>query len=216
MDTPYTPPAVPPTTPPKTSGLAITSLVLGCLSLLGSCITGIPAVIFGHVALSKIKKSGDAIGGRGIAIAGLVLGYLFSAFAIIYAGLAVPTAMKALDKANEVTVINNVRSVKASLDVYASSNSGSYPALLSDLVPTIISDQASLDQITQVNLGGGKFGTLNYLPGYTQRSPSDSIILYSPETKSGSIIVGRVDSSVMRQKAAAAKADLAKQGISLR
>ena len=57
-----------------TNGLAVASLILGILWLcwLGSVL----AVIFGHVALSQIKKSGNTQGGKGLAIAGLVLGYL--------------------------------------------------------------------------------------------------------------------------------------------
>lgn len=60
--------------PPKTNGLAVTSMILGILWVcwLGSIL----AVIFGHVALSQIKKSNGTQQGRGFAIAGLVLGYL--------------------------------------------------------------------------------------------------------------------------------------------
>jgi hypothetical protein len=49
-------------------------MVLGIVWLgwLGSIL----AVIFGHVALSQIKRSYGALGGRGMAIAGLVLGYI--------------------------------------------------------------------------------------------------------------------------------------------
>ena len=39
-------------------------------------IGSILAIVFGHVALSQIKKSGGTQGGRGMAIAGLVLGYI--------------------------------------------------------------------------------------------------------------------------------------------
>lgn len=50
-----------------TNGMAIASFVCAFLcSLL--------AVIFGHIALSQIGKTGQ--GGRGLAIAGLVLGYI--------------------------------------------------------------------------------------------------------------------------------------------
>ena len=50
-----------------TNSMAVASLVCGFLcSLL--------AVIFGHIALSQISRSGE--GGRGLAIAGLVLGYI--------------------------------------------------------------------------------------------------------------------------------------------
>lgn len=57
---------------------AIASLVLGL------CATAIFAVIAGHVALSQIKRTGER--GTGLAIAGLVLGYLELLF---YVGLIV-------------------------------------------------------------------------------------------------------------------------------
>jgi hypothetical protein len=57
-----------------TNGLAVASMILGILWI---CYIGsVLAIIFGHVALSQIKKSGDTQGGKGMAIAGLVLGYL--------------------------------------------------------------------------------------------------------------------------------------------
>ncbi|MEO8205312.1 MAG: DUF4190 domain-containing protein [Chthoniobacterales bacterium] len=60
----------------KTSGLAITSLVLGILSFMCYGFTGIVAVICGHIAWGKIKRSEGAEKGSGMAIAGLVLGYI--------------------------------------------------------------------------------------------------------------------------------------------
>ncbi len=56
-----------------TNGMAIASLVAGFLWLgwLGS----FAAVVFGHVALSQIDQSQGRQGGRGMAIAGLALGY---------------------------------------------------------------------------------------------------------------------------------------------
>jgi hypothetical protein len=51
--------------------------VLAVFSFLcGSIFTAIPAVICGHVARSRIRKSGGALGGMGIATAGLILGYI--------------------------------------------------------------------------------------------------------------------------------------------
>lgn len=63
--------------PTTTSGLAITSLVCGIIGLI-SCfiLLGIPAVICGHMALSQIANSRSLVVGRGMAIAGLVCGYL--------------------------------------------------------------------------------------------------------------------------------------------
>ena len=63
-----------------TSGLAIASLVLGIMWLfwLGSIL----AVIFGHIALSQIKKD-SSISGRGMAIAGVTLGWIGVAVLLI-------------------------------------------------------------------------------------------------------------------------------------
>jgi hypothetical protein len=55
-----------------TNGLAIASLVLGCLFCL--LVTGILAVIFGNLALAQIARSPQQ--GRGLAIAGIVLGWI--------------------------------------------------------------------------------------------------------------------------------------------
>ncbi len=42
----------------------------------GWLVTAIPAVICGHIARSKIRKSSGALGGKGVATAGLILGYI--------------------------------------------------------------------------------------------------------------------------------------------
>src|SRR5436189_4795286 len=66
-----------PQTVPRTPPVAIWSLILAVLSFFcGWLFTAIPAVICGHIARAKIRKSGGALGGKGIATAGLILGYL--------------------------------------------------------------------------------------------------------------------------------------------
>jgi pyruvate/2-oxoglutarate dehydrogenase complex dihydrolipoamide acyltransferase (E2) component len=73
---PPPPPPVIPTAPP-TAPSALWSLILGILSFLcGGFITAIPAIICGHVGRSAIRKSGGALGGGGMAMAGLILGYV--------------------------------------------------------------------------------------------------------------------------------------------
>ena len=68
-----------PGNPVQNSGLAIASMVCGIAGYL-TCyfvgILGIPAVICGHMALSRINSSPVPLAGRGMAIAGLILGYL--------------------------------------------------------------------------------------------------------------------------------------------
>jgi threonine/homoserine/homoserine lactone efflux protein len=76
-ETPPPPRPAVPQTVPHTPPVAIWSLILAVLSFTcGWLFTAIPAVICGHIARAKIRKSGGALGGRGIATAGLILGYI--------------------------------------------------------------------------------------------------------------------------------------------
>lgn len=68
----------------RTNGFAVGALVCGIVPFFG----GIPAVILGHVARGQIKRTGER--GDGVAIAGMVLGYLWLALwvLIILVGVA--------------------------------------------------------------------------------------------------------------------------------
>src|SRR6266480_1825381 len=69
---------------PSTAPTAIWSLVLAVVSFVGGWLfTAIPAVICGHIARSKIRKSGGALGGKGIATAGLIVGYIAIAVGVM-------------------------------------------------------------------------------------------------------------------------------------
>jgi hypothetical protein len=59
----------------QTSGLAVASLVTG-LFFWCWVIPGIVAIVLGHLALESIEDSGGAKTGRGMAIAGIVLGWV--------------------------------------------------------------------------------------------------------------------------------------------
>lgn len=59
--------------------LAIWSLVLGVFAVIPcGCgpITGIPAIICGHMARARIKLEQDKLSGAGMALAGLIMGYV--------------------------------------------------------------------------------------------------------------------------------------------
>jgi uncharacterized protein DUF4190 len=60
---------------PRTNGFSIAALVLGLTSFC-TIVTGILAVIFGNVALGRIAGSHGREKGRGMAIAGVVLGWV--------------------------------------------------------------------------------------------------------------------------------------------
>jgi hypothetical protein len=72
---------------PATNGLAIGSLVTGVLWMggLGSFL----AVVLGHLALRQIGRADGRQAGRGVAIAGLTLGYLGLIVPLLFALFAV-------------------------------------------------------------------------------------------------------------------------------
>ena len=111
------PPSFPTTPlPPKNCGLAIWSLVLGILGL--TCfwlIAAIPAVICGHVAYSRIRRSAGALTGEGLALGGMITGYIGIAFSIflipLMAAIAIPNFVKARTTAQMNACINNLRQI---------------------------------------------------------------------------------------------------------
>jgi uncharacterized membrane protein len=58
----------------RTNALAITSLCCGIAQLIFGIFSGIPAIIFGHIARRQIRETGEQ--GNGMATAGIVLGWV--------------------------------------------------------------------------------------------------------------------------------------------
>jgi len=106
----------------KRKGLAISSLTLGIPSLfLCSILTGIPAVICGHLALGRTKRSPSQYGGAGMAIAGLVMGYL----SIVLLLVSVPLVLlPILAQLKERQCRSNLNVIATAFQNYALDNSG--------------------------------------------------------------------------------------------
>ena len=99
-----------------TDGKATTSMVLGILSL--ACfgiLAGIPAIIFGHKARTNIRNSMGRLKGDGMALAGIIMGYISVAYTcfmlIIIAAIAIPNLLRARISANESSAASAVRTV---------------------------------------------------------------------------------------------------------
>jgi len=65
-----------------TNGLAVAALVCGLAQILLGILTGIPAVILGHIARRQIRQTGQQ--GAGIALAGLILGYVGIVLTVLF------------------------------------------------------------------------------------------------------------------------------------
>jgi type IV pilus assembly protein PilA len=103
----------------QTSGKAIASLICGIFFFVLP--SSIVAVILGHLSLSEIKRGAGRLGGRGMAITGLVLGYVGLSFLpiLIIAAIAIPNLLRAKMAANEASAVGSLRSYSYAMVTYA-------------------------------------------------------------------------------------------------
>ena len=131
-----------PAASPKT-GLSITSLVLGVLSLLGCLfITGIPAIITGHVAYGRAKKNPQNFGGAPLALTGLILGYVGTFLVTIIAILAallLPALAKAKGRAQTIQCVNNMKQVGLAARIWSNDHNEVFPPDLLSMSNELVS-----------------------------------------------------------------------------
>lgn len=189
MDT--TEPTLPPTEP-RTDGKAVGSLVCGILSLACfSILTGIPAVILGHVSRSAIRNSMGRLKGEGMALAGLIMGYISIAFIpilLIIAAIAIPGLLRARQVANESEAVESLRAINTAEARYLSS-SGAYGEM-DDLVQAGLLDpsfeRVKAGYTLEIEAGGDGY-TARAIPAtsntgrYGFYSTTDAVIHYSDE-----------------------------------
>jgi hypothetical protein len=81
---------------------------------------GIPAIITGHMALSRIKKSGGTLQGHGKAVAGLVMGYVFTVLigVIVVSAAGFAAANAAIVKARKLTAQSSAVAIESAVKNY--------------------------------------------------------------------------------------------------
>jgi hypothetical protein len=124
--------------PPKNSALAIVSLVCGVLFFFWP-ITALAAVVLGHVALSEIKKSAGRLAGQGLAVAGLVTGYIGMALGALFLTafvIGIRSALRQNVPANETSAVVTMQQFNQALAAYKDKcPSEGYPAALARMGP---------------------------------------------------------------------------------
>jgi len=149
----------------ESCGIAITSLVCGVLSIV--CfgpIAAIPAIICGHIALTRIKRAQGTIGGAGLAIAGFTLGYVGLAISLfimlpMVIAIVLPNFMMARNKAYQHSCEVNMKVIERSIEGYQI-DKGNLPADLDSLSPDYI-------KTTPVDPWGNEFIYTKTADGYT-------------------------------------------------
>jgi type II secretion system protein G len=122
----------------RTVGVAVASLVLGILGfvLLGP-LGAIPAVICGHIAKSKIKRDPEHLTGDGMALAGLIMGYVQIGLMVVMvplmAAIAIPSFVKARSQAQVHSTRATIAALSTAVDLYEV-DTGRHPSSLASLV----------------------------------------------------------------------------------
>jgi len=187
---PLQPPAY--AVPVESSGKALGSLICGILFFFFPA--AVVAVVLGHLALSDINKAAGRLTGRGMAVAGLVLGYsgvLFIPFILIIAAIAIPNLLRARMAANEALAVESLRVINAANATYQNTyGNGFAPSL--DALGGEAGSAASCDHALLLEEGlaaGEKRGyTFLYSPAPVQDGSHPAL---SPEAaKNGCTVPG--------------------------
>jgi len=182
----------PPVAPPQSNGLAIASLIVGivsfCIPLLGS----LAAIVLGIVGLTRTKD--PRVGGKGMAITGIVLGALSIVITPCFVSIMLPSLSRARETANRVKCASNMKQIGTALLLYANANSGVYPPDLVTLMnttpglsPAMMTCPSSMDTPAPnaATLNAGGHLSYIYLPTPSLRamsSPAGTVVLYEPMT----------------------------------
>ncbi|WP_051946901.1 DUF4190 domain-containing protein [Verrucomicrobium sp. BvORR106] len=183
-----------------TNGMAIAALVMGIVSIFtfGLCgIGSIVTIILGHMALTRVRQSGGSLGGKGMAVAGLVMGYASIALAIIgiLASLALPTFTRIQERGNVTKSISNVRQLNTACRIYASDHNGKLPSDLQELVTSSVLDQDHFDKLLRCPLSTEYPGYDYFGAGVEDSAPGETVIFLSKADVRGKRIVGQLDGS---------------------
>ena len=172
------------------AGSAIASMVLGILSLVTCFFTGVPAIICGHMARGKIRRTGGVYSGDGLAVTGLIFGYVTSAIGIVVVVLAVagvhlplPQMMQGFGKERQVR--SEAAELSRALKRCASAHASKFPPNLDALVQEHYLDKARLEQLQRTDLGDSWKGPpgWNYMAaGQVDTDAGDAPLLISHES----------------------------------
>jgi Protein of unknown function (DUF1559)/Domain of unknown function (DUF4190) len=108
---------------------AVASLALGVLFFF-SCLSNIPAIVLGHSALRDINGSGGRLRGRGMATAGIVLGWTGCLFTLI--ALSFSAYNHAREDGRRAWCANNLKQFGLAMNNYHQSNECLPPAAITD------------------------------------------------------------------------------------
>ena len=173
--------------PPKTSGMAITSLVLGACGFCLGILTALPSLILGIISLGKINNSNGQLKGRGLAIGGIVIASVAMVLQLItMVAIMLPALAQVRFAAQKLQCASNLSSLGWGMNVYINDFDEKYPT--PENWCDLLVQYVDFEENPFVCPGGKRnsdMGRSHYAinPKATPNSPPDMVLLF--ETTGG-------------------------------
>jgi prepilin-type processing-associated H-X9-DG protein len=166
--------------PPGGSGMAITSLVIGILSLFTCGFIAPIGLILGIVAMNKSKKNNGS--GWGLALAGTIVSGCALLLLPIYAAMLLPALAKAKQRAQTIQCVNNEKQLAVAIRIYASDHNDRFPpaATWCDAIKPSLGSSDTVFHCSTGNMRDGSTYAFNSkLDGKeTSKVPGDTVMIF--------------------------------------
>jgi len=179
-------------------GMAIASLVIAIISLItcgGACVGPIAAIILGIIAINRANREPGSFGGKGLAIAGVIIS-IGSIGAGVIAALAVPNMIKSKQMADEMSALSTLKTIETAEATYQlTAGKGKFADLRT------LADQGLVDSGLGMGLRGGYRFTAAPMIGPNQTAMYDAfaVPLTSGRFGTGSRSFGTNETNVIYQ-----------------
>ncbi len=160
--------------PPRSSGMALTSMILGILALVVvlpsiclpplavlSFVLAIVGLVLGILALRAIARSNGESVGRGLAMTGIITSAIAEGVSLLLIVFIVTMAGSLVTAMRDMTTVASGRTLFSAFEQYSMDNVGSFPSVhtwRSDIeVPASISEQQLKSWVMNEHLQGMRF-----------------------------------------------------------
>jgi hypothetical protein len=182
----------------KRQGMAITSLVLGIVSVM--CLglfAGLPAIILGHTAHRRTRNAPNQYAGGGMATAGFLLGYasiVTTLIGVLLISRSMPPLAQAKSQAQRIGCFNNMKQIGLAFRVWATDHQDQFPFNVStNQSGTVQLGEAGVENSVRIfQTLANELGSPRILicPGDPTKRPATSFAALQPENVSYEVETG--------------------------
>jgi prepilin-type processing-associated H-X9-DG protein len=186
---------------PPSAGMAVTSLVLSLVGLVLCPLTSLPGLIVGIVALVRANETPPRASGKGMAIAGIVVGGLGLLGALITIPLMIaillPAMAVARDAAMDLKSMENVREMTQGMLVLASSHDDEFPGADEDWQQVLITGAGVTPGVFESPSTDGLGADYFFVPVGKSMFDGSTVLIYEdPALDPSATIIGFADGHV--------------------